>query len=129
MTSLYQNTLWPSVSVLVEKQFIGLALGLLNCFQAIAQAFVPLIVAAIYVKNGRYIPETLDLFIGLCTSAALVAVVWVMFDYRNGTMFKTLKADGQLSAASTTHGDHLLDSAAMKSEMASRDIGPRNTIG
>lgn len=88
MNSLYQNTLWPSVPDMVEKKYIGLALGLLNCFQAVSQAVVPLLIAAVYVDSGAYIPDVITIFVILSGVSTLVSLYWMFYDYRKGSMFK-----------------------------------------
>jgi len=107
--SLVASSLWAAIPFAVPETSLGRAFGLAMCIQNIGLTIFPLIAAAIYNTNDRYLPEVSIFFLGCAVAAIIVALVLLFWDKRTGGK---LRARGGLSPGSihTTPSGHSLHS-------------------
>lgn len=84
----FAAVIWPSIPLVVEKKFIGLAYGLCTCLQNVGLGIFPVIIAAIYeATDHTYIPEVELFFVALAVLGFLVGLYLNVYDYYNGHVF------------------------------------------
>jgi MFS family permease len=87
--SIFASVLWPCVALVVEKNNIGLALGIMQSFQNFTLFVSPIIVAFIYSSTDSY-NLVIDYFIVLCLIAVILSLLLFYEDYRKNciSLFK-----------------------------------------
>ena len=88
--SMFAAVLWPSIPLVMEQRFIGLAYGITTALQNFGLAVFPLIIASIYTESGEeYIPKAEEFFVGLACLGFLVGLYLNYYDFYNGHVFNT----------------------------------------
>eukprot|EP01038_Epipyxis_sp_PR26KG_P009922 gene9922-13345_t len=75
----FAAVLWPSIAMVVDEKFVGLAYGIVVSIQNCGLAAFPVIIASIYtMNNDQYIPMV-EVFFVIC--AALGATIGLSLNY------------------------------------------------
>lgn len=91
----FAAVLWPSVPLVVQKQYIGLAYGVVTSVQNIGLASFPLIIATIYTdSDDQYIPNVEYFFVGLAVCGTLVGFYLNYYDHHHGHIFNSPSGRG-----------------------------------
>ncbi|KAI9916067.1 hypothetical protein PsorP6_008468 [Peronosclerospora sorghi] len=89
--SIFAAALWPSVPYVVEAKNVGTAYGAITAIQNIGLAMFPLIVAAEFNYDDRYIPGVELLFVSFGVLGSFVGVALNVVDYQNGYILNCTK--------------------------------------
>ncbi|TMW56666.1 hypothetical protein Poli38472_006676 [Pythium oligandrum] len=84
--SVVGGALWPSVPYAVKPKFVGSAYGAITSLQNIGLSLFPLIVAAEYDRDERYIPNVEVLFVMIGILGSVVGLALNLVDYQNGSI-------------------------------------------
>lgn len=81
--SLFAGSVWPSIPLVMDERYIGLAYGTLFAAINIGYAILPLIIAQIYSNSGdTYIPNVEYFIVGLAAAGLLAALYMNFYDYK-----------------------------------------------
>ncbi len=100
--SLFVSVFWPSISLIVPQDYIGIALGFTTSLQNFGLVFFPMIIAYIYTTTQSY-DITLLFFIFLLIIATVLAVCVHFEDCQNGNVLNSvLKGNEEVLDENTT---------------------------
>lgn len=86
----FAAVLWPSVPLVVDQRFVGLAFGVVTSIQNGGLAIFPLMVSAIYEHSDHeYIPNVEFFFVSLAALGLLIGIYLNVYDYYNGSIFNS----------------------------------------
>jgi MFS family permease len=80
--SIFASVLWPSLTLVVPKDILGIALGFATSMQNVGLVFIPLIVAFIFTKSQSY-DATLMFFVFLLILSLILSVIVQFEDFKN----------------------------------------------
>ena len=84
----FAAVLWPSVPLVVDECFVGLAFGIVTSVQNAGLAAFPLIVSAIYDKSDHeYIPDVEYFFISLAALGFFIGLYLNVYDHYHESKF------------------------------------------
>jgi MFS family permease len=85
--SIFQNSIWPAVPLVVPLNYCGLAFGIMNSVSTVAMTIAPLVVPALYNSSDeRYIPNVLLFFGIISLISTVVGIYWNYEDYNTGSL-------------------------------------------
>lgn len=92
--ALYSSVLWPSVTLVVDKESTGTAFGVITAIQNIGLATVPIAVAGVYQHAGGHFLPSVELFFALCAGiGAFVGLLLIWLDRQTG--YRLYSVDGK----------------------------------
>ncbi|DAZ98210.1 TPA: hypothetical protein N0F65_005342 [Lagenidium giganteum] len=111
--SVFAAALWPSVPYVVEARHVGCAYGAITSIQNIGLAVFPLMVAAEYNRNDRYIPGVEMLFVTFGMLGSVVGIALNVLDYQNGSVLN--RAHVGVSESTVSLDDVAMDKESLLS--------------
>jgi MFS family permease len=86
----FAAVLWPSVPLVVDQKFVGLAFGMITAIQNCGLATFPLIVSSLYQdSNHMYIPNVELFFVSLAVMGFVIGLYLNVYDYYHGSVFNS----------------------------------------
>jgi MFS family permease len=92
--SLFVSVFWPSISLIVPQDYIGIALGFTTSLQNFGLVFFPMIIAYIYTTSHSY-DITLLFFIFILIVATVLAVCVHFEDCGNANVLNSMLTSHQ----------------------------------
>jgi MFS family permease len=87
---LFVSVFWPSISLIVPQDYLGIALGFSTSLQNLGLVFFPMIIAYIYTTTLSY-EITLLFFIFLLIASVFVSVIIHNEDLKNNNVLNSVQ--------------------------------------
>lgn len=89
--ALFAAVIWPSVPLTVDERFTGTAFGVITGIQNIGLSVIPLIVAAIYRVDDKYIPGVEYFFVACASLGVIAGICLNIVDWKTGGYLNNTK--------------------------------------
>jgi len=118
--SIYNGVIWPSVAFVVDGKLMGTAYGVITSMQNVVLAVFPLIIAALYQRNNRYIPDVAFFFVLVGAVGFVGGITLNLVDKAQGGTLNNLqhKDSEQNTETRTPDTDEMITSMSRSSEQA-----------
>jgi len=87
---LFAAVLWPSISLVLRPENLGIGYGFVFAIQNTGNAVFPLLIAQVYMNSGeRYVPNVEMVFVALSVLATSIGLALCYYDYHHGGVFNS----------------------------------------
>jgi hypothetical protein len=107
---------WPSISLIVPQDYIGIALGFCTSLQNFGLVFFPMIIAYIYTTSQSY-DITLLFFIFLSIISTVIAIMIYIEDQKNNSVLNMVQSGVEEVKEDKNVGKNYLSNKKMFAEV------------